>query len=140
MALASAGQFAQDGHALERIIAFGQPRFTTAASVPIFSHLPLLRVVDENDLVAMLPPALTLGGAHGRFEHVGPEIILLEGRRYVYLAGHDANRLALGEFWRSMNVASLADHRMDRYIERLAAKAQGAEPVSYNRRLQFTAR
>ena len=46
----------EDGFMVERVITFGQPRFTTAAGVQRL-RLPLIRVIDENDIVPMLPPA-----------------------------------------------------------------------------------
>ena len=41
----------RDGYQVERVATFGQPRFTTAAGVKQLSALPLIRVVDENDMV-----------------------------------------------------------------------------------------
>lgn len=130
----------EDKQGVERVITFGQPRFTTAKGVDKLQSLPLTRVVDENDVIPLLPPATTLDKAHGPYEHVGPEIILLEGPRYVYLPGHDANRIAIGEFWRSAGVADLKDHKIDKYIARIAAKRAGAQQVAYNEREKYVAK
>ena len=100
----------EDGVEVVRVVTFGQPRFTTADGAKRLSFLPLARVVDENDIVPMVPPASAINLRFGPYEHVGPEVILLEGRNIVYLPSHDANRISLGEFWRSVSFADLKDH------------------------------
>ena len=80
-----------------------------------------------------------LNRLHGVYEHVGPEIILLEGPRYVFLPEHDADRLSVGDLWRDIRIADLADHHMDNYVRRLGAKAKGAVAVSYNDREAYVA-
>ena len=127
----------EDGHKVLRIVTFGQPRFTTAKGVAKLSDLPLTRVVDENDIIPMVPPATKLDKTYGPYEHVGPEIILLEGPRYVYLPSHDANRLSLDEFWRTEGYADLQDHKMDNYLKRIALKKRGAIPIAYNSRERY---
>jgi triacylglycerol lipase len=126
----------EDGFRVERVITFGQPKFTTAAGVQRL-RFPLIRVIDENDLVPMLPPATATDPQYGPYEHVGPEVILLQGRRYVYLPAHDANRIGIGEFWRSIGIADLPDHKMDRYVNRIADKINGAAEVTYNQREEY---
>jgi hypothetical protein len=128
----------EDGHAVERVVTFGQPRFTTAKGVERLGFLPITRVVDENDVVPMVPPALE-AGKHGPYEHVGAEVILLEGPHYVYLDAHDANRIAIGEFWRSMSFADLPDHSIDKYLARIESKLTNAVEVPYNERERYAA-
>ena len=127
----------EDGHKVARVVTFGQPRFTTAAGVGKLGYLPLTRVVDENDIIPMLPPATKLDKVYGPYEHVGPEIILLEGPRYVYLTGHDATRLSLDEFWRTQGYADLPDHKMDNYLKRISLKKRGAIAVAYDDREKY---
>lgn len=130
----------EDGVEVVRVVTFGQPRFTTADGVKRLSFLPLARVVDENDIVPMVPPATATDPRFGPYEHVGPEVILLEGRNIVYLPSHDANRLSLGEFWRSISFADLKDHEMKKYLRRIAAKTKGTTEVPYNEREKFVSR
>lgn len=127
----------EDGTEVVRVVTFGQPRFTTADGVKRLSFLPLARVVDENDIVPMVPPATAIHPAFGPYEHVGPEVILLEGRNIVYLPSHDANRISLGEFWRSVSFANLDDHKMEKYLKRIANKTKGTTEVPYNEREKF---
>jgi triacylglycerol lipase len=121
----------EDGGKVERVVTFGQPKFTTPAGVKRLGSLPITRVVDENDIVPMLPP--------GSYEHAGPELILLEGPRYVFLPSHDADRLSVGELWRTLSEDNLRDHHMDNYLNRLSTKTKGAVEVAYNQREQFVA-
>jgi len=82
----------------------------------------------------MVPPATATDPRFGPYEHVGPEVILLEGRNFVYLSSHDATRIALGEFWRSVSFANLKDHEMNKYLTRIASKTKGSTEVPYNDR------
>ena len=51
---------------------------------------------------------------------------------------HNANRIALGEFWRSLSFADLKDHAMKKYLKRIADKTKGVIQVQYNEREKFT--
>jgi hypothetical protein len=86
----------------------------------------------------MVPPATAINLRFGPYEHVGPEVILLEGRDIVYLPSHNANRISLGEFWRSLFFADLKDHEMKKYLKRMADKTKGVIQVQYNEREKFT--
>ena len=130
----------EDGGKVERVVTFGQPKFTTAAGVKRLGFLPITRVVDENDMVPMLPPRSFRNLTQGTYEHVGPEIILLEGPRYVYLPTFDADRLSVGELWRTLAFDDLPDHHTDNYMKRLSMKMKGAVQVAYNQREQYVAK
>ncbi len=129
----------EDGYKVEKVVTFGQPKFTTTDGVQRLGFLTLTRVVDENDVVPMLPPTTIVNRLYGVYEHAGPEIILLEGPHYVFLPTHTADRISVGEFGRSLSLANLADHHMDHYLERLAAKSSGAVEISYNEREKYVA-
>lgn len=123
----------EDGGKVDRVVTFGQPKFTTAAGIKHLGFLPLTRVVDENDMVPALPPQKA-------YVHVGPELILLEGSRYVYLPSYNASRISAGEFWRTIGITDLPDHHMDNYLKRLTTKLEGAVEVPYNQREQYVAK
>jgi hypothetical protein len=124
----------EDGYKVDRIYTYGQPRFTTAAGVSQLGFLPLMRVVDENDLVPLLPPGVMVNKKFGPYQQVGPEVILLEGPDYVYLPAQTATELSLGEFWRDMSVADLKDHKLNNYIRRIEDKMVSSRQVAYNAR------
>lgn len=127
----------EDKYDVVKVVTFGQPKFTTTAGVEKLGFLKLVRVVDANDIIPMLPPTTIINRAHGVYQHTGPEVIVLEGPNYVYLPNHDADRISLGELGRSLDLASLADHRMDNYIRRLSEKSEKAVAVSYNDRQKY---
>jgi triacylglycerol lipase len=127
----------EDGVQVERVVTFGQPRFTTVEGVKRLGFLPLTRVVDENDIVPMVPPSTYIDAKYGPYDHVGPDVILLEGPDFVYLPSHDAYRIDLGEFWRSLNDANLQDHEMKKYLRRIASKFSGAKQVPYDAREKY---
>ncbi len=131
----------EEGYNVVHVVTFGQPRFTTVDGVRS-GHLSALigvltRVVDENDVVPMLPPGSERTGHYGPFEHVGREIILLDGVYYVDLPDHAADRLSVGESWREWASARLGDHHMAKYLARLSTKSAGAVPVPYEDREKF---
>jgi hypothetical protein len=127
----------EDKYDVVKVVTFGQPKFTTTHGVQQLGFLNLVRVVDENDIIPMLPPTSIINRTHGVYEHAGPEVIVLEGQEYVYLPTHDADRISIGELGRSLNLASLADHHMDNYVRRISEKSGGGVPVSYNARENF---
>jgi triacylglycerol lipase len=125
----------REGYQVERVVTFGQPKFTTYAGVQHIGSIPLTRVVDENDIVPMLPPDTLF--KKDKYAHIGPEIILLKGTDFTYLSNHDAKRISVGEFWRSLTIANLNDHHMDNYLKRIASKAGGATEVPYVNREKY---
>ena len=46
----------EDKYDVAKVVTFGQPKFTTNAGVQRLGFLQITRVVDENDIVPMLPP------------------------------------------------------------------------------------
>jgi triacylglycerol lipase len=128
-----------DGYKVDRVVTFGQPKFTTTDGVQKLGFLTLTRVVDENDVIPMLPPTTIFNRVYGVYQHAGPEVVLLDGPHYVYLPTHDAGRISIGEFGRSLSLASLADHHMDNYLGRIAAKTGNAVAVRYNEREKYVA-
>ena len=130
----------EDGYKVDKIYTYGQPRFTTSDGVKQLGFLPVLRVVDENDLVPLLPPGVMANKKYGRYEQVGPEVILLEGPDYVYLPGAAATELSVGEFWRDLHVADLKDHKLANYIRRIDDKIAASRQVAYNSRESYVAK
>jgi triacylglycerol lipase len=112
----------QDGFVIEKSINFGQPKVTNKKGVKAFGFLPLTRVIDENDLVPLVPPITLLDSIHGFYEHLGDEIILLDNDNYQYFNEHDAERKSVGDFWRHIGHESIEDHFMANYLKRIQSK------------------
>jgi hypothetical protein len=127
----------EEKYKVAKVITFGQPRFTTAAGVAKLGFLPLTRYVDENDIIPLVPPSGISDPVHGPYEHVGPEIILLDGPYYVYLPKHDATRISIGDLGRNVNLANLQDHKIDKYIARTQSKVANSVQVPYDEREKY---
>jgi hypothetical protein len=130
----------EDGHKVVQVVTFGQPKFTTAAGVAKLGFLPITRVVDENDVVPMLPPTTLFTRSAGPYQHIGPEVMLLEGPHFAFLPVHDAARISLDELERSLRIARFGDHHMEHYVQRLSPKVGGAVEVPYAKREQYVAK
>ena len=65
----------EDSFSVVRSINLGQPKVMNDHGVRMYGFLPLTRVVDENDLVPMVPPITLLDSIHGCYEHFGDEVI-----------------------------------------------------------------
>jgi len=127
----------EDGFTLGPSINFGQPKVTNKKGASAYEHLPLLRVVDKNDVVPLLPQITLLDSIHGIYEHLGAEIILLDGLYYVYLDTHKAMDRSVGSFWKNLGDESLIDHKMVNYLHNIRSKLNDATPVSYDDREQY---
>jgi len=127
----------EDGFSVGRVVTFGQPRFTTVDGAKRLGFLPLMRIVDENDIVPMVAPSTYLDPTYGPYNQVGPEVILLKGPEFVFLPSHDAMRIDLGEFWRSLTFANLRDHEMPNYLRRIESKFTEAREVPYTQRERY---
>ncbi len=80
-ALILAMMLEKDGYRIENIVTFGQPKVTDKQGVKAYGSLPLIRVVDMNDVVPLLPPD-NLVYDDDPYVHFGSEIVLLAGDHY----------------------------------------------------------
>lgn len=130
----------QQGVALEPTVNFGQPKVTNAAGADRLGDLPVMRVVDENDLVPLLPPNLLFDQRHGSYAHFGPELILLRDEYYVWLDRHRARDGDVAGFWRNLEQASLEEHYMANYLRRLVSKQSKSVAVPFEQREAYVVR
>ena len=124
----------EEGYVIKPSVNFGQPKFTNKKGAKKYRFLPLLRVVNKNDVVPLIPPVTLLDSVHGKYVHFKPEVILLQGSRYVYLNDHDASRTLPGSFWLNLDHESLKDHSMDNYLADIKNKLTSAVRVPYKDR------
>lgn len=127
----------EDGFIIDDSVNFGQPKVTNAKGVKHYGSLPLIRVVDENDVVPLVPPVTLLDSIHGVYEHLGEEVILLETEYYVYLEKHDAQRKSIGSFWKNIGDESVSEHFMDNYIKNIKSKLSHSVQVPYKQREKY---
>lgn len=128
----------RDGYGIGGVYTFGQPKFTNAEGVRRYSYMPVLRVVYQNDAVAMLPDAVK--SSKVSYAHLGPELVLLSGPYFCYLDEIDAARKSIGAFSRGITFSSLPDHKMKWYLQGLRDKLQQAQAVPYDNRQRFVKR
>lgn len=117
----------KEGFLIERVVTFGEPRWTTEVfDTPALAKAT--RVVHNRDVVPMLPPH----SVFGKYKHSSAEVILRPGKNFIYLDQHDADRFSVGEFWRNATNFSFADHHMDGYLSNIQGKVkEGARQVPY---------
>ncbi len=127
-----------DGVKLGRIFTFGQPKFTNVAGAKAYANLPLLRVIYQNDTVALLPDSDAQGDQ--QFAHIGPVINLLSGPYYVYGTAEQTLQFSQGSFSKFLTQVSLPDHKMKWYLQGLRDKLNGAKEVSFKDRNKYIVR
>lgn len=127
----------EEGFTIKPSVNFGQPKFTNKKGANKYSFLPMLRVVNKNDLVPLVPPVTLLDSVHGKYVHFKPEVILLKGVHYVYLDDHDASRSLPGSFWLNIGRESIKDHSMAKYLADIITKLESAVQVPYKDREKY---
>ena len=130
----------EDGYSLGPSINFGQPKVTNHKGVEKYRSLPLLRVADENDVVPMVPPTDLIDAVHGAYEHLGPELVLLQGRYYTYQSHRQVEANHVDSFWDNLGDESVSEHYMKHYLQNINSKLHGASPVPYDERERYIQR
>jgi triacylglycerol lipase len=127
-----------DGVKLGRIFTFGQPKFTNSAGAKAYESLPLLRVIYQNDTVALLPDNDAQGDQV--FAHIGPVINILSGPYYVFGTAQQTLQFSQGSFSKFLTQISLPDHKIKWYLQGLRDKLNGAKEVSFKDRDRYIVR
>ena len=127
-----------DRYRLGGIFTFGQPKFTNVAGDKAYRKLPLLRVVNQNDTVALLPERTKQSGQ--TFAHIGPVVNLLSGPHYFYGNVQEALEFSQGSFGKLLGQISVPDHAMRRYVNNLRGKLNGTKRVSFENRNKYIVR
>ena len=130
--------FQKDGVKLGGIYTFGQPKFTNVAGARRYENLPLLRIVNQNDTVALLPDEDAQGNQV--FAHIGPAINILTGPYYVYGNAQQTLRVSQGSFGKFLTQISVPDHKIKWYLQNLRDKLKGAKRVDFKDRDKYIVR
>lgn len=126
-----------DGFKVGDSVNFGQPKVTNGAGREKYHDLPLLRIIDENDLVPLLPPKSLLDSIHGQYTHIGPEVILLEGLYYVYQDEHLQRETDSISFWSNLRDLSVKAHFIKHYQHNIDSKLATSKQIPYDQRKQY---
>jgi predicted lipase len=108
-----------DGQPLGRVITFGQPKVTTELGVARFRDLPLLRVVNHDDPVPLLPWETPGAAVGGLYRHLGEELRLSDRGTFELLPEHRAEGYLLTSFLARLGRENPQEHEIARYLGRL---------------------
>ncbi len=117
---------------ISQIVTFGQPKVTNVTGANEFSQLPLIRVVNQSDIVPLVPPISPMQIKDlDIFWHMGSEIILNGSNEFSITSGIKS-ALRATKFTTSIpNQANLIAHKMDTYLTHISQLRKGAVEVPY---------
>ena len=106
-----------------KCITFGQPRVTNQKGAEQLHQLPLLRVINDEDVVPLLPPLTPLTFLQGRYENFGPEI-WLKPNKYNYLPDPSAEENQQNKARNIFHASLITDNFWINILQSLAKVAQ----------------
>jgi len=109
-------RFHNEGLSLDQCVTFGQPKVTDEKGVERYRELPLLRIVNNEDPVPLVPPLTLISAIHGAYRHFGPEVLLEKDSTYKYFPEHQAERFDVTSFWTHLGREDVEDHHVARYV------------------------
>ena len=127
-------------------ITFGQPKVTDShGNRAMRDKIKLTRVVNETDVVPLVPPA---GTHRHRYAHIGTMVKLLDDGKYCHLQEPDSLNFGVNSFWLFAARESfsfyeigkeLPDHYMTNYISnmKMCSSSKNGEEVLWKDRLQY---
>jgi len=128
------------GYTVRRVYASGQPRVTDTDGAQRCGGFPVLRIVNANDLVPLLPSVRDLAPARS-YRHFGDALMLLDGPYYVYFRGDYVNEERGAMLWRALLHGQLLEefheHSIWNYLARIAPKLDVALQVPFQDRMRF---
>jgi triacylglycerol lipase len=107
---------------LKWVITFGQPKFTNETGNLKFKNLPFIRIVNQGDLVPLVPPTSLLSILDGEYEHGGLEIFLTDqgGVEYANVGVYKPEHKKIS-FWDTLfeDGIDYEKHLMGAYIKKI---------------------
>lgn len=125
------------GYSLEKCITFGQPKITNRNGAKQAAHLPLLRVINQEDVVPTVPPNSLLNLLRGGYVHFGPEV-QLQPSSYVFRSEHNERSLTQGFWWRLLNedmkniLKDVQEHYIQNYLHNLVSNLESSKQIQQN--------
>jgi hypothetical protein len=128
------------GYHVRRVYASGQPRVTDTDGAQRCGGFPVLRIVNANDPVPLLPSVRDLAPARS-YRHFGDAVMLLDGPYYVYFRGEYVNEQLGAVLWQALLHGRLLEefheHSIGNYLLRIAPKLEEAIQVPFRDRRSF---
>jgi len=106
-----------DGYLIDKAITFGEPKLTNKEGMEKLNSLPLLRVINHNDPVPLVPPVTLISSIHGIYRQFGAELILKNPPEFILLKSHIADRFSVTSFWKNLGNIDVKDHHIAQYCE-----------------------
>lgn len=123
LAVLVAMRLRMQGTPIARVVTFGQPKVTNEAGVARFRDLPLLRIVNHDDPVPLLPWETRGAALDGFFRHLGAEMWLTDRGTWEFFTEHRAERYLLTSFAAHVGRENPKEHEMARYLAKIEALA-----------------
>jgi hypothetical protein len=128
------------GYPVRRVYTSGQPRITDTAGAQRCAGFPVLRIVNGDDPVPLLPSVRDLLPARS-YRHFGDALMLLDGPFYCYFRGDYVNEELGAVLWHNLLQGRLLEefhqHRIGSYLQRLAPKLEAAVQVPFRDRMRY---
>jgi triacylglycerol lipase len=133
----------EDGYQVEKCITFGQPKVTDQKGAEICQNLPLLRIINDRDIVPLLPPGTVLTELQGGYHHFGARVVLQDEAGYSYtqtIEAQDRQDRASHSFWISLlqaiaqqdikdSTENIKDHNLNLYLLNIISNIESREPA-----------
>lgn len=127
-----------DEYKIGGVTTFGQPKVTDRSGASKFKHIPITRVVNEKDMVPLVPHInATLSELPSIYWHIGEELVMLPGNFYSTLSGKESMARGLTVLKANVTARDLDAHKMAVYQARINDKMTAAENVPYSERMQY---
>lgn len=111
-----------DGYRVDTTVTFGQPKITNEEGVIKLRGEPVLRVINDEDVVPMVPPLTLLSALRGPYRHFGQELQLGPAApKYKLFNEHDAETPEATGFWCNLCHETPRDHHVALYVAKLQA-------------------
>jgi triacylglycerol lipase len=133
----------EDGYQLEKCITFGQPKVTDKKGAQTCKNLPLLRVINDDDIIPLLPPGTLLTRLQGGYHHFGERIAFDPEKDHLNLEDRQHLDNYTYGFWVSLLQAiakrdlqdstdNIKDHNLSLYLLNVINNIESKELVLTN--------
>jgi triacylglycerol lipase len=128
------------GYQVRQVYGSGQPRVTDTEGARRYALFPLLRIVNENDPVPLVPSVRDISPATS-YCHFGDALVLLDGPYYSYFEGdyvdEELGAVFLNNLMHGRFIEEFREHSVANYIARIEPKLQDAVQVPFRDRLRY---
>jgi triacylglycerol lipase len=119
------------GFTIRKVVTFGQPRITDVIGARQFDLIPLLRIVNSQDVIPGLPPEKKTGTLSGsRYIHFGQEVVLLKDQFFAYRENPEPSSAVNLSLWQDLTEENLKEHHLRNYLSNIVMKLSKPHQVA----------